>query len=152
MLNSHPESRSRTQPRRWGLQASMHFLMMAFTVPLLLCFSHAAKAQVAASKAAWMPPDPPAGFFIPIDLFSKPAGPGTSPPAAPPPPSWRQRQLVPAFLPWASGYQWFTYTHHRPLRLTLHRADWMPRPISGYGRSCFENTKFPSNPSTLLRA
>ena len=57
--------------------------MMAFTVPLLLCFSHAAKAQVAASKAAWMPPDPPAGFFIPIDLFSKPAGPGTSPPAAP---------------------------------------------------------------------
>ena len=68
---------------RWGLQARIRFLMMALTLPLAVCFSHAAKAQVAEGKAAWMPPDPPAGFFIPLDLFGKSARPDTSPPVAP---------------------------------------------------------------------
>ncbi len=70
-------------PIRWRLQARIHVLMMALTLPLAICFSHAAKAQVAEGKAAWMPPDPPAGFFIPLGLFGKPARPDTSSPVAP---------------------------------------------------------------------
>ncbi len=70
-LTRYPETRSRGRSYFERLQTRINFLLMVFGFSLIIGFSPLVEAQGVAGPPSWMPPDPPAGFFIPPNLFDK---------------------------------------------------------------------------------